>query len=328
MLQIHALPMMSLRVNSMQQPRAHPQPSHSKQVILDFAIVNTSAAASFVLASFFNLSDQFYQWAMQYEDHWEVDELPIMLLVYFAGLLWFASRRMQESRRLMQNNHALLQRVMTVQETERKRLAQDLHDELGQYLNAIKVQATSLLLDKSQPADKLRTAQLIVNTAEHGYQAAREMMQSLRPVALDECGLSAALEHLVNTWRAAQRTQAQPVNYALTIDGNIDQFDETLNIALYRIVQESLNNTAKHANASQVTIDLTLADGLIILHYQDNGIGFDKSQINAGYGLLGIKERVDALRGSLSVETSLQSGTHLITSLPLTDHHKLTLESA
>ncbi len=295
---------------------------HWKKVFSDFALVAVALLIAFTASSYFNVSDQFYEWAMQYEDSWDIDELPLVLLVHFAGLLWFANRRMHESRRLIQQNHALLQRVLTVQETERKRLAQDLHDELGQYLNAIKVQATSLLVEPKVSAETAKTSHLIVKTAEHGYQTARHMMQSLRPVALDECGLSAAIEHLIETWRNAQQNSPSSMRtlYSLAIRDNIDQFDETLNIAVFRIVQEALTNVAKHADANHVEIALNIDKTKLTIECKDNGVGFNNAAISPGYGLMGIKERAEALQGELTITSATHEGTVIMVSIPVARH--------
>lgn len=303
---------------------------HWKQVLSDFGLVTIALCVAFAISSYFNVSDRFYQWAMQYEESWDIDELPLVLLVYFAGLLWFANRRMNESRRLIKQNHALLQRILTVQETERKRLAQDLHDELGQYLNAIKVQATSLLGESKISAETAKTSHLIVKTAEHGYQSARHMMQSLRPVALDECGLSAAIEHLVETWRHTQRQSPKHLQscYSLAIRENIDQFDETLNIAVFRIIQEALNNIAKHANANLVDVALNIHKDHLMIQCQDNGIGFNTESTSPGYGLIGIRERTEALHGQLTITSAPNEGTTILVLIPVANHLALTNTSA
>lgn len=311
----------------MQQHTAIPNShQHWKKIFLDFSLVAFALLVAFAISSYFNVSDQFYEWAMQYEDSWDIDELPLVLLVYFAGLLWFANRRMHESRRLIKQNHALLQRVLTVQETERKRLAQDLHDELGQYLNAIKVQATSLLVEPTVSAETAKTSHLIVETAEHGYQSARHMMQSLRPVALDECGLSAAIEHLIETWRHAQQNSPTKMRtlYSLAIRNNIDQFDETLNIAVFRIVQEALNNVAKHSNANHVEIALNINKEALTIECKDNGSGFNSAATSPGYGLMGIRERAEALHGSLKIDSDAEQGTNIMVSIPTANHFMMT----
>lgn len=299
-----------------------PQPKLNfwHNVTFDFTLVLLTFVLTFTASSYFNLFDQFYAWSLAYENTWDFDELPIALVACLIVLLWFLQRRIYESSILMNKNHALLQRVLEIQETERKRIAQDLHDELGQYLNAIKVQATSLLIEPINQQDTRRTAPLIVSTADHAYQSARHMMQSLRPVALDELGLSAALEHLVNTWRAAQDkggTAITKTSYQLTIEHYIDSLSEAMNIAAFRIVQEALNNISKHAQASTVVITVKATALHLILIIEDDGVGFEYTATSHGYGLLGMQERVDTLRGNFMVNTKLNHGTHITVKLPI-----------
>jgi len=211
---------------------------------------------------------------------------------------------------LIKQNHALLQRVLAVQETERKRISQDLHDELGQYLNAIKAQATSLLVDNTSSVDTLATAQRMIETADHGYHAARQMMHRLRPVALDELGLSAALEHLVNTWRNAQDSTNPHTDFQVNIMGNIDALDEQLNIGIFRIAQEALTNIAKHAKARHVVISMSYLNQQVTLNIQDDGIGFDTKKTANSFGLIGMVERAEALHGQLAINSDHQ-GTAL-----------------
>jgi len=289
------------------------KPNRSKdywrKLSFDVTLVMLIFWLSFFISSYFNLSDNFFIWARGYEESLDIDELPIALLASLATLLWLSERRIFESNMLIKQNNALLQRVLAVQETERKRIAQDLHDELGQYLNAIKAQATSLLVDKTSSADTFNRAQRIVETADHGYHAARQMMHSLRPVALDELGLSAALEHLVDTWRSAQPSTSTDTHFKINIANNIDQFNENMNIGIFRIVQEALTNIAKHAKASLAEINVHCDKNAIHLRIHDNGIGFDTKQQKEGYGLkgyglIGMYERVEALEGTLSIQSN------------------------
>lgn len=281
-----------------------------RKLSFDFILVATIFCLSFFTSSYFNLSDNYFIWARAYEESLDIDELPIGLLASLATLLWLSERRIYESNMLIKQNHALLQRVLEVQEIERKRIAQDLHDELGQYLNAIKAQATSLIVDKTSSADTLHTAQRIVETADHGYHAARQMMHSLRPVALDELGLSAALEHLVDTWRDMQPLESPNTHFQINILNDIDQLHENINIGIFRVVQEALTNIEKHAQASHVAINIKCVKNEIILNINDNGVGFDTKQKNKGYGLIGMVERAESLGGSLIVDSNL-SGTSL-----------------
>jgi len=285
-----------------------------KKLSLEITLVLLVLCITYTISSYFNLSDNYFMWAKAYENSLDIDELPISLLACLATLLWLSERRIYESNMLIKQNHALLQRVLEVQETERKRISQDLHDELGQYLNAIKAQATSLLVDNSSSADTLSTAKRIVETADHGYHAARQMMHSLRPVALDELGLSAALDHLVETWRDVQHAAGTYTHFQINITDNIDQFNESINIGIFRIVQEALTNIAKHANAKNVTINISCVKGEITLHITDDGSGFDIKEKSNGYGLIGMIERAEVLSGNLTIDSG-HSGTKLIVTI-------------
>lgn len=280
--------------------------------LLDFAAVIITFVFTFSLSSFFNFSDQFFVWASQYEHSLDIDELPLALLACLFVLLWFLQQRNYELTQLMKQNHGLLQRILAVQEDERKRLAMDLHDDLGQYLNAIKVQATSLLTTHSTHEEFTKTASLIVSTADHAYQAARHMIHTLRPVALDELGLAAALEHLVNTWRQtneySQNTPSR-TQYNLYIKGDIDHLNEPMNIAIFRIAQEALTNIAKYAQADQAKINITKTSEKITLDITDDGLGFDPNNNQKGYGLLGMQERAEAFNGEMKIASTLYEGT-------------------
>lgn len=286
------------------------------KIALDSAWIPIAFLSVYAISSHFNFSDNYYIWARQYEQSIDIDELLPSLLASLLALLWFAKQRINESRILFKKNHALLQRVLEVQEDERKRIARDLHDDLGQYLSAIKAQASSLLVDASSPTNAQLAANNITSSADHAYRATHNLIRSLRPVALDDLGLSAALEHLVDTWRAistgannyAHESGSSQTNYQLHILGNIDCYEERTNITVFRIVQEALTNISKHAQAKHVFVNIRNESDYLIIEINDDGLGFDVSKQNTGYGLLGIAERVEALGGNL--EISSQPDTH------------------
>lgn len=260
------------------------------------------------ISSHYNFVDDYYSWARQYEQGVDIDELPSALLASLLGLLWFAKRRINESRQLIKKNQSLLQRILEVQEQQRKSIARDLHDDLGQYLSAIKAQAVSLLDDNSHDYTQ-QMAQRIIASADHAYAATHNLIRTLRPVGLDELGLSAALEHLIDTWQpfdyssSTEQGQLSATRYQLKISGDIDGYSEKINIAVFRIVQESLSNNAKHAHAQLMSIHIAAENEQVKLTISDDGVGFDLSQQTPGYGLLGIAERVEALGGSLKINS-------------------------
>lgn len=293
-----------------------------RSLLIDSVWVPIAFISAYAISSYFNFSDNYYIWARQYEQGIDIDELLPALLASLVALLWFAKRRITESKIFIQKNHALLQRILEVQEDERKRIARDLHDDLGQYLSAIKAQAAGLLVDASNYADVQLTAISITSSADHAYQTTHNLIRTLRPVALDELGLSAALEHLLDIWRSISTEAMQsvsrksitkpdktspPSNYQLHIHGNIDSYNETINITVFRIVQEALTNIAKHADAKVVDIEIENKANCLSIAITDDGMGFDITKKNSGYGLLGIAERVEALAGSMTISSQVDA---------------------
>ena len=296
-----------------QSKQASTQKMHSRSIALDSVWVPIAFLSAYAISSHFNFSDNYYIWARQYEQGLDIDELLPALLASLVALLWFAKRRINESKILIKKNHALLQRILEVQEDERKRIARDLHDDLGQYLSAIKAQAAGLLVDASSSVDVQLTAKSITLSADHAYHTTHNLIRTLRPVALDDLGLSAALEHLLDTWRSISTETmqsvarldktSQPTNYQLHIHGDIHSYHEAVNITVFRIVQEALTNIAKHARAQAVLIDIESKAHYLTIAITDDGVGFDVSKKNSGYGLLGIAERVEALAGCMEINS-------------------------
>lgn len=221
--------------------------------------------------------------------------------------------------RSREENRALTQRSLAIQERERRNLAHELHDELGQSISAVKAVAVSM----SQQSDT-RTigdnAAAIVSISNHMYDVARQMMRRLRPVVLDELGLIAALQEMVDDWNARHGE----VFCRFRHSGDLDGLGEEINIGLYRIVQESLTNISKHAGATEVDIRLAagqVMDGtarrIVELKIRDDGLGFDPEQTRFGLGLLGMRERVEAMRGKFSLVTKPGQGVSISLSIPV-----------
>lgn len=207
-------------------------------------------------------------------------------------------------------NHQLNKRLLAVQESERRHLSRELHDELGQSISAIKVMAVNL---RQHPAPSPEGANAIIEVCNQMYAVVRDMMNRLRPVALEELGPVTALERLVDGWNDRQEESF----CALNISGAIDDLDEETAINLYRIVQEALTNVAKHAEAGKVSVRIErLADGGIDLRIRDDGRGFGAADRHKGMGLLGMRERVQALDGKISLVTRPGEGVSIDIRLP------------
>jgi two-component system, NarL family, sensor histidine kinase UhpB len=216
---------------------------------------------------------------------------------------------LKESRQV---THLIQKRI----EEERRSLARELHDELGQYVTAIKTFAVAIASKTKEKAPEVEaSAQTIVGAANHIYDGMHNIIKQLRPGSLDNLGLPETLKDLVNTLQE----QHQHLDVRLHLTGKLDALGETLNINLYRMVQESINNAIKHAQATILEIDLMLTDeNALELIIKDNGKGMDIHAVDQTnhFGLLGIRERVQGLQGSFRVDAELGNGTAIHIKIP------------
>jgi two-component system sensor histidine kinase UhpB len=209
-----------------------------------------------------------------------------------------------------QENRRLNRRLISVQESERRHLSRELHDELGQSISAIKAMAVNL---RQHPDNISNGANTIIGVCNTMYSVVRNMMNRLRPVALEELGVETGIERLVDGWNDHHEESF----CALTVMGNFDNVDEETAITLYRIVQEALTNVAKHAAAEKVEISIDRQPtGMIEIKIEDNGKGFDQDKSNHGMGLLGMRERVEALNGTISLASGQTKGVSIDIRIP------------
>lgn len=202
-----------------------------------------------------------------------------------------------------QNNHNLTQQIIRLQEDERKSLARDIHDEIGQYLTAINVDASAIVNGRKLSSAK-ESAQAISNVTRQMMDVVHQILQRLRPRALDELGLGLALSELVHHWRQRCRS----ISVVQSISSDMGVVDETVSITVYRVVQECLTNIAKHANANRVTVKVMHDKQFIQLYIEDDGAGFDPAIAVQGFGLAGMKERIQGLMGEMKIESSFNQG--------------------
>ena len=221
---------------------------------------------------------------------------------------------------LLQNreeNRRLSRRSLEIQEEERRRLAQELHDELGQSLTAIKAIATTMeQTDADADQTVVESTRIIKTIADDMYGVARGMIRELRPAVLDELGLVPALQQLVDDWNS---THADTFCH-LDIKGDNSMTAAVVKINIYRIIQESLTNVARHAAAKNVYISLESLqrnDDRLVLEIKDDGKGFDLSKTRKGMGLSGIQDRVDSMGGEFHLVTGVNKGVNITIILPV-----------
>jgi two-component system sensor histidine kinase UhpB len=214
-------------------------------------------------------------------------------------------------------NRLLTQKSLAIQEDERRILAQELHDEFGQSITAIKAVLASIEQTKHQDSEALKSSARTIGTfSDRMYEVARRMMRQLRPAILDEFGLILALQDMIDDWNSRH----EDVFCHFEFNGKFDELEEEVNISIYRVIQESLTNIIKHAQATDVTVCLQRIENDpacnigVRLIIKDNGVGFDESN-QRGLGLLGMRERIEALKGSFAMKSAINEGVEIIVSL-------------
>jgi len=210
-----------------------------------------------------------------------------------------------------QQNQALTQHSLEIQEEERQRLSQELHDEFAQSLTAIKVMAVTAT-HKNAESKTIMTS--IVEICDHLTKVLRSMMKQLHPLILTELGLKATLEDLINHWEV----KADSISFELQVDDAVDTLDKTIIIQVFRVIQESLTNIIRHAQATRVTINLDINPdtNTLKLYVSDNGQGCDLNRVT-GFGLQGMAERVKLLGGEFELQSYPDKGMQIQALMPI-----------
>jgi signal transduction histidine kinase len=207
----------------------------------------------------------------------------------------------------------LLEQVMTAQEEERRRIARELHDETGQAITTLMVGLRTLMDECPSPAIQTQAEELR-SIAAGTLEGVRNLARELRPSVLDDLGLVAALERYISEYRQRHR-----LNVDIAVHGLKGRLPAPVETALYRIVQESLTNIARHARASMVSVLLEQSPGSVRVIVEDNGCGFDPPSGNETHhlGLYGMQERAELLGGTFMIESAQGSGTSIFVEVPL-----------
>lgn len=224
-----------------------------------------------------------------------------------------------DAERQLEENRQLTQLIQEHIEDERRSLARELHDELGQYVTAIKTFAVAIVNKSRDKAPEIESsAQTIVAAANHIYDGMHNIIRQLRPAAMDNMGLVETLRDMVGSYQS----QHPDIAIQLQVSGQFKPMGENVNINLYRIVQEGVNNAIKHAQASTITVSLQANEAGLLLQITDDGMGMQMCSVDQSqhFGLLGMRERVQALHGQFKVMSLEErvNGTMLEIRLPFT----------
>ncbi len=229
-----------------------------------------------------------------------------------------AEQKLQNSEKQLR---VLSAQLINVQERQKKNISRELHDSIGQYLTAIKFSMENTIIQLNEGQDISKATGFLeagINLLKQTIDEVRKIMMDLRPSILDDLGILSTI-----SW-VCRELQAVYTDVRVEQDIQLKEEDvpEPLKIIIYRILQEALNNAAKHSQASRVCISLKKVEGRIQLMVEDNGRGFDYKQVSSNYdisaleglGLISMRERAELNGGSLEIESQLNKGTAVIAS--------------
>lgn len=254
----------------------------------------------------------------------ENDKLIIQTLVYSiiflvlvtTGLILFfhysrqkiVQKELEKAALKLENQQKILQTSIDIQEIERKRIAQDLHDAISSKLNIVSLTTNVLLLDKTITQKQKNALEQVLEITTGTLESSRKIAHDLLPPILDKFGIKAALEELFEEYTN---------NTNLEIENKIEKLSKlskTNQLHLFRIVQELINNSIRHGNAKEIVIYMEQNTNGFVLRYQDNGKGFTVKDVKEkpGIGLQNIKSRVKILNGTLKIDSTPNSGSQFI----------------
>lgn len=230
---------------------------------------------------------------------------------------YHAEQELRDSREVL---HRLSARLLSVQESERQRIARELHDSIGQSLSAIKFMVERGVADQ-YPEERRATSgslQAVVPAIQKSIEEVRRISMALRPSTLDDLGLVATLSWFVREFRATY----PHIRVEKAVEVDETRMSDTLKVNLFRIVQEALHNAAKHSGADRITVDLRQRGGEWHLDIEDDGLGFDPSPPRVpgeegGYGLTTMRERTELFGGTLTLASAPGEGTRVHACWPL-----------
>jgi PAS domain S-box-containing protein len=229
------------------------------------------------------------------------------------GFRW-VFRDVTDLRRAEADRAELVRKLVTAQEDERRRIARDLHDNIAQLLTALNMGLHAVEQAGPLPPGAAASLGLVRRVANELRRAVRDLAGNLRPVALDDVGLHAALEQLVADWATQQPATAIDFQADAVADERLPRAVETV---IYRVVQESLTNVFRHAHASRVRVAVEWRDDLVTATVQDDGVGFDLEANpdpakGKRLGLIGMRERAALVGGTVEIQSCPGGGTTVI----------------
>lgn len=235
-----------------------------------------------------------------------ITSLAFAIGVFMIQRIFKYMKRVEDSRRLTEK--MFLNAIIQTEERERKRFAKDLHDGMGPLLSTVKLSVSSLAQMKHDPASQeiVDNTEIVINEA---IKSLKEISDNLSPHVLNNFGLVRALNNFINKINVAKT-----IRISLNTELKDERFDSSVEVVLYRVICELINNTIKHAHAKKIHISLTKENEYLNIIYKDDGKGFDVKKIidqpsGSGMGFSNIYSRINSLKGEINVESEYKKGT-------------------
>jgi two-component system NarL family sensor kinase len=239
----------------------------------------------------------------------------ILLVMVFAFIIIFfitynRNLSIQKAMKNMEQKHQ--EHNLATLENERQRFARDLHDEIGASLSAIRLYVSDIHSRQEDEEVKVKLKQ-VKQTIDQSMASTRRISHNILPPGLEHMGLSHVVNDLVNTFNVSEH-----INVSVHAAAQMPKLDYDRELILYRVLQELLNNTIKHANASFIDIRFDYNADYYLIQYTDNGIGFDMDEMgNDGIGMKNVKSRVAMAKGEFILTTAIGKGFSIELKIPL-----------
>jgi signal transduction histidine kinase len=240
-----------------------------------------------------------------------------MLLAAQAARVEALERVQQELVKREALRREMIQRTVIAQEDERSRIARELHDESAQLLTAISLSLATLRTEIRPERGALILIDRLQDLSRDMSRQMHRMVHDLRPAQLDDLGLVPALQFLVDEGR-----QSTGVEIKVSVVGQRSKLNKLVETVIFRAVQEALNNIYRHAKVQSAEMIINYSPARIGVTVIDQGVGFDSTkeyEPDRGFGLVGMRERLESVRGTLKVQSSLGEGTKIEIAVPLTE---------
>jgi len=287
--------------------------------------VLVAAVAAYGLAVLFELRERSDGWLQPFE-RWQLDELPFALFVLATGMAWYGLRRSREAQRalaqriaaerhaseLLAHNRELSRGLIGLQEKERVALARELHDEVGQYCTALRMETAFLRrCGPDESAARLAASARADAAAQAIGELVRGLLHRLRPAQLDTLGLVPGLQALCEGWELRSG-----IACVFHPEAEADGIDEATKLVIYRVAQEALTNVARHAGAGTATVLISYGENDLEVRVEDDGRGPAELPAAGGNGLAGMRERAAAIGGVLLAGPRDEGGFRVYARLP------------